>query len=291
MASRMAGEGRVTVSERNHPSGTRPLSFSVTHSLGLTPRRPAARLRASRNTGVNSSDRDRTMAHTLRVLQTLRSSELRTDLANLEASAPGPATIHPPPVPCRLTEMPLCRATDPSWPTARPDPRATASESLGWENNAQPTAWVGLSTRPTAPSGSPVSTSAGSRACSTMARAVPSAADPIRKTTVLPERSTPVASANTLGRPSNTNPTTPRPDRTNCASQPVWGTFSMISPRPDEASRQVRKPSTMSARILGDSTSRVVVRPRAWAFSTSVRLASAMGAKALSSASSLAKAS
>ena len=42
-----------------------------------------------------------------------------------------------------------------------------------------------------------------------ISRAVPSASLPILNTAVLPVRSTPVASANTFGRPSKTNPTTP----------------------------------------------------------------------------------
>ena len=54
-----------------------------------------------------------------------------------------------------------------------------------------------------------LSRSAGVSAWATMARAVPSASLPIRNTTVLPVRNTPVASANTFGRPSKTNPTTP----------------------------------------------------------------------------------
>ena len=54
------------------------------------------------------------------------------------------------------------------------------------------------------------SANAGCTACSMIARAVPSASEPIRNTTALPVRSTPQASANTLGLPSNTNPMTPR---------------------------------------------------------------------------------
>jgi hypothetical protein len=42
-----------------------------------------------------------------------------------------------------------------------------------------------------------------------IACAVPNASLPILNTAVLPVRNTPVASANTLGRPSNTNPTAP----------------------------------------------------------------------------------
>ena len=53
-----------------------------------------------------------------------------------------------------------------------------------------------------------------------IACAVPSASLPIRNTAVLPVRSTPVASANTFGRPSNTNPTTPSGARHDDADHP-----------------------------------------------------------------------
>jgi hypothetical protein len=65
----------------------------------------------------------------------------------------------------------------------------------------------------------------------------------------------------------------------------------MISPLLDAAFLQVAKPATISLRILSDKTSLVVLRPAAWDFSVSRRLAAMIGAKAFSSAKSLAKAS
>ena len=112
-------------------------------------------------------------------------------------------------MPCRLTGVPAWRAMAPSWATAGPDPRATASAKQLSANMAQPAAWAAESTSTAAPSGSPAWASAGSSAWATIARAVPSASEPMRKTTVLPARITPVASAKTLGRPSKTKPTGP----------------------------------------------------------------------------------
>jgi hypothetical protein len=60
----------------------------------------------------------------------------------------------------------------------------------------------------------------GATACSISARAVPSASEPMRNTTAFPPRSTPHASATTLGRPSKTNATTPRRSRTCSSDQP-----------------------------------------------------------------------
>ncbi len=56
------------------------------------------------------------------------------------ASAAWPANSHAPPVPWRLTGVPACRATAPSWATAAPDPLATARESRWSSNSAQPAA-------------------------------------------------------------------------------------------------------------------------------------------------------
>ena len=61
----------------------------------------------------------------------------------------------------------------------------------------------------------------GSSASAARARAVPSASEPMRKTTVLPPRITPAASAKTLGRPSNTKPTTPSGAVTCSTVQPA----------------------------------------------------------------------
>ena len=84
--------------------------------------------------------------------------------------------------------------------------------------------------------------------------AVPSASRPMRNTTVLPPRSTPVASAKTFGRPSNTNPITPSGARRRSTRQPGCSTPSMSWSRSDGMSRQVRRPATMSARIRSEST-------------------------------------
>ena len=118
-----------------------------------------------------------------------------------------------------------------------------------------------------------------------MAMAVRRASLPMRNTTVFPLRSTPVASAKTLGRPSNTKPTTPSGLRRCSTRQPGWSIRSTTASRPDGRSRHVRRPATMSARIDGDSTRRVLLRPVAVARSTSSALASAIGPNTLSSSS------
>ena len=134
------------------------------------------------------------------------------------------------------------------------------------------------------PIGRPAAASAGSSACSTIARAVPSASDPIRNTAVLPVRTTPAASANTFGRPSNTNPTTPSGARLTSTSHPTCARVSITRSRAAGASRHVRNPAIMSARIVGDSSRRVVDRPPAAARSTSRRFAAAIGWNVSSSA-------
>jgi hypothetical protein len=107
----------------------------------------------------------------------------------------------------------------------------------------------------------------------------------MRKTTVLPVRSTPQASAKTFGRPSNTNATTPSRSVTCSTVHPSCSTVRTTPPRPPAALRQARSPATMSSRIRGVSTSRVVERPRSRAASTSAALAAAIGAKLASSSS------
>ena len=203
------------------------------------------------------------MQHTLSVLHTLRSRECWTAAANRSASASGAATSQAPPVPCRLTGTPCWRATAPSWATAAPEPRATASASRPSANSAQPAAWAGESTSCTAPAGSPAAASAGASACSTIARAVPNASLPMRKTTVLPVRSTPVASAKTFGRPSKTKPTTPSGLRHASTDQPSWAWVATRWARRVGLSRHVRRPSIIPARIEALSVSRPVARPRA----------------------------
>ena len=140
-------------------------------------------------------------------------------------------------------------------------------------------------TRPDAPpprADRPLS-SAGATQLLMIACAVPKASLPIRNTAVLPVRSTPVASANTLGRPSNTNPTTPSGARHDDTDHPLCSTVDSCWSRRVGAAAQLRKPAAMSCRIPGDSCSRVVDRPLATAASTSIRLASRTREKTVSS--------
>ena len=251
----------------------------------VVPRAAPAAWTASIKAGTRSSARSATMQQTLSVLHTLRSSEWITDDAKRAISALDEAINHAPPVPWRLTGTPACRATAPSWATASPEPRATANDSLRSSNNAHAVARDGESTRVTAAAGSPACASAGRSARSTIALAVPSASLPIRNTAVFPVRSTPAASANTFGRPSNTNPTTPSGARRAVTVQVSCSTTSVISLRAPGASRHTRRPAIMSARIDGDRTRRVVLRPRDDAAATSRSLAAAIAAKISSSAS------
>ena len=165
---------------------------------------------------------------------------------------------------------PACRPAMRPHPVLRPPcpshgrPRAARRRS---SNKACPALRSRDATSCTAPAGSPAARSAGRNACSTIACAVPNASEPIRNTTVLPLRSTPHASANTFGRPSNTKPTTPSGARRSSTDQPSCDTRSMVRPRSGISSRHVRRPATMSRRIVSDSTSRVVERPAALAAS------------------------
>ena len=182
-------------------------------------------------------------------------------------------------MPCRLTGVPAWRATAPSWATAAPEPRATASARRRSSNSAQPAARAGERTSDTAPSGSPAAASAGASAAATIASAVPSASDPMRMTTVLPVRSTPVASAKTLGRPSNTNPTTPSGARRAATDQPSWSMRASsasraaggVAPRPQPGDHVVAHPIA-TARAASSSGR----RPSAAA--TSASLAARIGA-------------
>mmetsp|Transcript_46246 Transcript_46246/g.124212 ORF Transcript_46246/g.124212 Transcript_46246/m.124212 type:complete len:210 (-) Transcript_46246:97-726(-) len=143
--------------------------------------------------------------------------------------------------------------------------------------------------RATAPGGKPAPASATSSACSMIARAVPSASLPIRKTTVFPPRNTPVASANTFGRPSKTKPTTPKAAPTRSTDQPVCCTVSSTAPRLLVALIQPRSPSIMPRRSLSVATNRVVDLPFALAASTSFTFASKIFDQADSSSRSEAK--
>ena len=72
----------------------------------------------------------------------------------------------------------------------------------------------------------------------------------MRITTVLPVRSTPVASANTLGRPSNTNPTTPSGARRASTDQPSWSTpVDRVVAAQRRRRATTRRPAIMSPRI------------------------------------------
>ncbi len=260
-------------------------------NFALVPRAAAARSAASMTTGSSSPARSAVTQQVLSVLQTLRSSECSTASASRFSSASSATTSHAPPVPCSDTGTPAWRATAPNWATAAPEPRATASDRRVSPNIAHAAAWLGLSTSVAAPAGRPTSASAGSNACSTMARAVPSASEPMRNTTVSPARSTPQASAKTLGRPSNTKAITPSPSTTSSTCHPSCSMRSRIAPRTGSASRHTRRPSTMSWRICGESTSRVVERPRCLARATSSALAVAIAPNTSSSSSRCANAS
>ena len=89
---------------------------------------------------------------------------------------------------------------------------------------------------------------------------------------MLPVRSTPVASANTLGRPSNTNPTTPSGARHDDTDHFGWSIVDSNCSRRIGDAAQLRRPADMSARIDGDRTRRVVERPFAAAAATSARI-------------------
>ena len=169
--------------------------------------------------------------------------------------------------------MPHWRATAPSWATAGPEPRATARASRGWANRAQPAARSRERISSIVPAGNPAAASAGATQPSTIASAVANASDPMRITTVLPLRTTPAASAKTLGRPSKTNPTTPSGARRASTRHPSCSTVPTGASRRSGESRQPISPATMSPRMRSVSTSRVVDRPERSAASTSARLA------------------
>ena len=81
------------------------------------------------------------MQQTFMVLQTLRSSECSTMSASAATSACSETMIHAPPVPCRLTGTPCCRATAPSWATAAPEP-ARYRERDAFVGEQRPTSGV-----------------------------------------------------------------------------------------------------------------------------------------------------
>ena len=104
----------------------------------------------------------------------------------------------------------------------------------------------------------------------------------MRNTTVLPPRSTPVASANTLG--SALEHEAHHPEAGPHLLHPPAGVHHRPPPPgPGWARRRSTSaaPSTMSVRIFSDSTRRVVLRPRARAAATSASLASSTGRMAV----------
>ncbi len=128
------------------------------------------------------------------------------------------------------------------------------------------------------PGGRPACVNAGARACSTIASAVPRASDPMRITTELPVRTTPAASAKTLGRPSNTKPTTPNGALLASTDHPSWVIVRNGSSRRNDERSQPRRPAIMSSTIRSERVRRVVERPAADAAATSRALASRTGA-------------
>ena len=265
------------------------------HGVARRRRRRAARRRrpapaaaastASRNTATRSR-RPAGMQHTLSVLQTLRSSEWQhrggepAGVGRLAGDEPG-----------------ATRAVQADRRAGLAGDRAELGDGgAGAAGDGEREAAV-VEQRPSGGPrrraherhrhrpGSPAAASAGASAAATIASAVPSASEPMRITTVLPVRSTPVASAKTLGRPSNTNPTTPSGARRAATDQPAWSMrASSVSRRTPARRATTRSPATMSSRIRSDSTSRVVERPAAAAAATSASLAARIGASTSSSA-------
>ena len=227
------GSVRTTVTRRVKRSARKASAPGATWNLATVWRVAAAWSAASTKMATSSGAREATTTHTLRVLHTLRSREWRTAAAKRAGSAAAVATIQAPPVPCRLTGMPAWRATAPSWATAGPEPRATAKAKRESEKSAHPAARAAASTSRTVPDGRSAASRAGVRAADTMALAVPRASLPMRNTTALPLRNTPQASANTLGRPSNTKPTTPSPARRCSTVKPCPLMVSTTVPRPE----------------------------------------------------------
>ena len=168
-------------------------------------------------------------------------------------------------MPCRLTGVPACRATAPSWATAAPEPRATASARRRSSNSAQPAARAGDRTSDTVPGRQPGwrPAPAPGRA-SSMACAVPSASEPMRITTVLPVRSDAGRVGEDVGATLEHEPDDAE-RRPASRHRPAGVLDASRSPssRRRSASRQVRSPAIMSSRIRSDSTSRVVERPAA----------------------------
>ncbi|CAB4566154.1 unannotated protein [freshwater metagenome] len=103
-----------------------------------------------------------------------------------------------------------------------------------------------------------------------IAFAVPKASLPIRNTTVFPLRSTPVASAKTFGRPSNTKPMTPKGARHCSTFHPECCTVDSSASGAISTSLHIVNAVIMSSRILPESSKRVTDRPRTRASLTSL---------------------
>ena len=117
-----------------------------------------------------------------------------------------------------------------------------------------------------------------------IACAVSKASLPILKTQTFRLRSTPVASAKTFGRPSNTNPTTPSGALWDSIDQPSCTTVSRAT-LDDATVSQIRSASIMSCRIESLSTKRVIDLPVALAVATSTSLAARIALNTSSSSS------
>ena len=123
-----------------------------------------------------------------------------------------------------------------------------------------PALWAAESTSCTTPAGSPAAASAGRSACSTIARAVPSASEPIRKTTALP-----VGRRRTRRRTRSAGPRT-RSRRRRAAPAGSTSTLVVDRRRRDRGRRGVapaRSPAIMSAASsLSTSRSSIGRAPR-----------------------------
>mmetsp|Transcript_48138 Transcript_48138/g.112573 ORF Transcript_48138/g.112573 Transcript_48138/m.112573 type:complete len:336 (+) Transcript_48138:484-1491(+) len=265
-----------TLAPRNG-SGMAASSPSTTCNLkessGRLPPFFAAASAASSTAATTSGEQLLEMQQTFNVLQTFRSRDASTASLNLSLLALSDAYNHAPPLPCKLAGTPACLASEPRVATAEPEPLATPSAKRESLSKAHPEARDALSIKHTAPSGSPASCRAGSRANRMSALAVPRASLPMRKTTVLPPRKTPVASANTFGRPSKTKPTTPKAAPMRSTFHPLCSTVCVTVPRRLLAFIQPRKPSIIPVLSFSVATRRVVDLPLAFASSTSETLA------------------
>ena len=215
------------------------------------------------------------MQQTLSVLQTLRSSERVTAAAKRSASAPTPATSHAA-GPVEADRHAGLAGDGAELGDGGPRAPGHREARRGWENiaSAGRPRWRERE-RGRAPAAAPLRRARASSACSWMAMAVPSASRPMRKTTVLPPRSTPVASAKTFGRPSNTNPITPsgraaaRPASPGSPSTRfpdglVRPTFAASRPGPGRSVHGVARGGPRAWRFRTPGTALAIDRLRCW---------------------------